>query len=434
MRILLINHYAGSEQMGMEYRPFYLAREWASAGHDPTIIAANFSHLRNRQPKICSDLEATEEDGVRFRWLQTSQYSGNGMGRVINMAAFTGKLHLNANRLAREQRPDVVICSSTYPLDIHAGMRIARNAGAKLVFEVHDLWPLTPMLLGGYSPRHPFIRVLQHAEDLAYRTADVVVSILPHALDHMVQRGLNATKFVYIPNGVSVRSACDSAALPVELDRLIAAERARGRFLIGYAGGLTLSMAVETMLQAAHLLTDMPVTMVIVGDGPEAGALRGQAAAMGLENVHLPGRISKDAVPVFLARMDALAIPWRRSPLYRYGVSPNKIFDYMLAARPILQACDASNDLVAEANCGLTSPPEDPPAFAHAVLRLQKLPKCERQRLGENGRQFVVQHHNYHVLARRFLDAIFEGGNESHDGPLKECQENIHWPAQQITN
>ena len=40
MNILIINHYAGSKEYGMEYRPYYLAKEWKNQGHEVTIIAA----------------------------------------------------------------------------------------------------------------------------------------------------------------------------------------------------------------------------------------------------------------------------------------------------------------------------------------------------------------------------------------------------------
>src|SRR5260370_11602006 len=152
MKILLINHYAGSNQMGMEYRPFYLAREWVASGTSAVLLAADYSHLRTRQPAVRSDLESTDEEGVKFRWLRTNSYAGNGVKRITNMLAFVGKLLAHAGRIGREEQPDIVICSSTYPLDIYPGAMIARRAGARLVFEVHDLWPLTPMLLGGYSP------------------------------------------------------------------------------------------------------------------------------------------------------------------------------------------------------------------------------------------------------------------------------------------
>lgn len=392
--------------MGMEYRPFHFAREWLSDGHKVTLLAADFSHLRNRQPVVHSDLESTEEQGVQFRWLRTSRYEGNGARRVVNMAMFVGKLLLHADRIAREERPDLVICSSTYPLDIFPGAYIARKSAARLVFEVHDLWPLTPILLGGYSPRHPYIRVLQAAEDWAYRNADVTVSILPHALEYMVGRGLERRKFVHIPNGIPVMRAADIEELPVATVNLIDDERARGRFLIGFAGTMNPNMALDTLLSAAVLLRASSVSFFIAGDGSNAKRLRDQATRLGLDNFHMLGRLPKACVQEFLSRMDALAIPWHRTPLYRFGVSPNKIFEYMLSRKPILQAGDASNDLLAEGHCGFTVAPEDPAAFADAVLRLRALPAEERRRLGENGRRFVLEKHDCRILARRFMRAV----------------------------
>ena len=78
-------------------------------------------------------------------------------------------------------------------------------------------------------------------------------------------------------------------------------------------------------------------------------------------------------MPSLLASMDVLLISLRRTPLFRFGISPNKLMDYMMAGRPIIQAIDAGNDMVSESGCGLTVPPEDPKAIANAVLQLMAL-------------------------------------------------------------
>jgi glycosyltransferase involved in cell wall biosynthesis len=420
MNILLINHYAGSDRMGMEYRPFYFAREWVTDHHAVTVIAADFSHLRSRQPSIRTDLDSSEEEGVQFRWLRTNRYQGNGGARVASMLGFVGKLFLYADRLAREHRPDLVICSSTYPLDIYPGARIARRSNARLVFEVHDLWPLTPILLGGYSPGHPYIRVLQRAEDYAYRRAAIVVSMPPNALPYMVERGLAPEKFVHIPHGVVLGGAgtVQEVELPPPVAQRIADERGRGRFVIGFAGTINSSNNVETLVDAARLLAARDISFVIAGDGQRAAELRERAARYGLDNCHFVGHVPKPAIQRFLSGADALALSLYRSPLYRFGLSLNKVFDYMLAAKPILQASNTSNDYVRDADCGYTVAPEDPAAFVDAALRLRALAAVERGRLGENGRRYAIEHHDYRVLARRFLDAA-SGRVVAHPEPAR---------------
>ena len=52
MNILYIDHYAGSVSMGMEFRPYYLAREWQKKGHNVRIVTASFAHLRKNNPAV----------------------------------------------------------------------------------------------------------------------------------------------------------------------------------------------------------------------------------------------------------------------------------------------------------------------------------------------------------------------------------------------
>src|SRR5581483_8150887 len=216
MDILLINHYAGSVKHGMEYRPFYLAREWRRLGHRVTIAAASNSHVRTSAPSISGSVTEEEIEGIRYLWFRTPAYQGNGIKRAANMLAFTWQLLRHRNLLACRCQHGAVIASSTYPLDAVPGRYVARRSRAKFIFEVHDLWPLSPIQLGNMSPSHPFIQLLQAAENFAYRGADAVVSILPKAQDHMREHGLKEGRFFHIPNGIDVSEwHSDRAAIPV---------------------------------------------------------------------------------------------------------------------------------------------------------------------------------------------------------------------------
>lgn len=404
MKILLINHYAGSPQHGMEYRPFYLAREWVRAGHQVLVLAASHSHVRSVQPQPGGQTI----DGVPYCWYRTPAYEGNGFGRLRNIWSFCRQVWSDTDILVREFQPDAVIASSTYPMDIWVARRIARRAGAKLVYEVHDLWPLSPIELSGMSPHHPFAMLCQKAENDAYRDADRVVSMLPKVQGHMADHGLDLGRLHIVPNGITLDewTGAQPPLTQPELQAHLATQRAAGRLVLGYAGSMGLPNALDTLLDAARLLRGEPIAIVMVGGGHERERLESRVRAEGLTNVAMFPPIPKAQIPALLAGFDIAYIGWQRTPIYRFGIAPNKLMDYMMAERAVLHAVEAGNDPVAEAGAGLTVAPEDAQAVAAGVRRLAALAPEERAVMGARGRAHVLANHTYPVLARRFIEAL----------------------------
>ena len=403
MNILYLNHYAGSPQLGMEFRPFYLAREWVRAGHRVTLVAADFSHVRARQPLAGREVV----EGIDYRWIATPPYKGNGVGRARNIWTFLSTVWRQAQALVDECLPQVVIASSTYPMDIWVARRLARLAGARLVYEVHDLWPLSPIEIAGMPRWHPFILLCQRAEDTAYRDADVVISMLPRVHDYMASRGLDLARLHIVPNGITLDEwQGRPAPLRDDVAQAMAAARAAGRMVVGYAGSMGRPNALHTLLDAARLLAGAPLQLVLVGDGHEREALARRIAGEGLSHVSLLPPIPKAQIPSFLAAIDIAYIGWQRVPIYRFGIAPNKLMDYMMAGCVVLHSVEAGNDPVAESGCGFTVAPESAAAVADGLLRLAALPAAERAAMGGRGRDFVMAHHTYPVLAERFLQAV----------------------------
>ena len=418
MNILLVNHYAGTPALGMEYRPYYLAREWVRMGHRVRVVGATFSHVRARQPEPGDEVV----DGIAYRWLPTPAYAGNGWGRMRNILSFLSQLWAQADALAREFAPDVVITSSTYPMDTWVGQRIAQAAGrCQLVHEIHDLWPLSPIELSGMSPWHPFALICQSAEDSAYRRSGVVVSMLPKVQAHVARRGLDLKKLHIVPNGISPEEwKAAPEKLHPDVEQAIDAARREGGVVVGYAGSMGEPNALDVLLDAMRLLAGgpgapgpaaaaasrRPLHLVMVGDGHLREHLVRRIATEGLARVSLLPPIPKAQIPTFLGAIDIAYLGWQRQPLYRFGIAPNKLMDYMMAARAVLHSVQAGNDPVAEAGCGLTVPPEDPQAVAQGLRQLASLSPKDRRVLGEKGRAYMLAHHAYPVLAKRFLQAL----------------------------
>lgn len=407
MNIVVIEHYAGSPWHGMGVRCFYLSREWRRAGHSVHMVAASFTHLRQRQPEMKALALAEEIDGLSYLWLRTPAYRGNGAGRALNLLAFAGQLFWQQPVL-QSLEPDVVVVSSPHPLAILGGYRLARKTGAALIFEVRDLWPISLTEVGRISKANPLIALMQWAEDFAYRKADRVVSLLPLAEPYMKQHGLADGKFRYIPNGVLIREWEEStrSSLPPEHEAFLQRLQQSGEFGICYAGAHGEAQGLETLLQAAAELTDVPVHFVLVGHGPEKAKLQALAESMQLRRITFLPSLAKKQVPRFLSAMDALYIGLRAQPVFRFGISPNKLMEYMMTGKPTLCAVKAGNDPVGECDGGITVPPDNPAALVSAVRRLIRLPESERRAMGSRAQAYVHAHHDFEKLAQSYLQLM----------------------------
>ena len=412
LRILQVNHYVGPGKYCPRFRPTYLAREWVKLGHDVTIVGASFSHLFIRPPEFRGDRQIEWEAGVRYVLLKTPKYSGNGTGRMLNVVAFTLQLLRMEKWFARELAPDVVIAGSAHTMDSMPARRLARRCKAVFAREVRDLWPLTLTEIGGYPEWHPVVKMFRASEDYSYRTADKVITTLPNSLEYMQARGLEAGKWEFIPHGAEIRGE-DPLDVPRIHQEILADLRARNLFILGYAGSHGPANCLDVLLDAAMLLRDTPAAFVLVGNGPQKGTLADRARALGLTNVYFLPAIQKECIPQFLCKVSAAFISWRKKPLYRYGISPNKLMDYMLAGKPIIHAVQAHNDLVREAECGISVAPEDPGAIASAIRAMMLMSPVSLDAMGRRGLEYIRAHNDYANLAVKYLNALGVANHES---------------------
>ena len=301
---------------------------------------------------------------------------------------------------------DIVIASSHYPFAIFPARKLAKKHSAKLVFEVRDIWPLTLIELGGASPAHPFIRLMQLSEDYAYRAADRVISVLPFAYRHMCAHGMPIEKFLYVPNGADLYQH-SLEPLPAPHQKLISRLNAERNFLLGYAGRMGLANAMSDLINAMALLDDEKIHAVLLGDGYEVDNLKAQAKSLGLEDrVHFLSFVSKPQVDSFLQQMDALYVGFQKQPIYRFGTSVTKMNDYMLAAKPIICAIDAEVEGIEETGAGILCDAENPQALAGAISRMSGFSYEERVEMGQAGRNWVLANRDYRLLAARFLQGV----------------------------
>jgi glycosyltransferase involved in cell wall biosynthesis len=402
--IWLINQYASTPETGMGGRHYYLARELAKQGHRVYLIAASYTHLLRHPPSVEQAYEIHSIEGFNFVWVKLPSYSeAHSKKRIFNWFAFAWKLRGLKSAIA--DSPDAVLYSSPSLVGFLGAKYLASCYKARLAFEVRDIWPLTLVELGGYSPKHPFIRFLQWVEDKAYREADFVFSNLKNSVDHMVERGMEQAKFSWVANGFSM----DEVAQKQGLSQSASEQLPDNKFVVGYTGTFGLANALDSLILAADIVkNNTDIVVVLVGDGKEKKALKRLVEEKKLSNVRFVNAIPKVQIQSMLNRFDVCFIGLTGDPLFRFGVSPNKLFDYFYSGKPIIYAIESgAYTPVTDSQSGIQIPAENPEAIAEAIMRLYEMSASEREILGGNGRRYALENHEYASLAKKLTQALF---------------------------
>ena len=392
----MLNHYAITPDQTGGTRHFSLAQALQSRGHRVVIVASNYDHFTSRERHPGATGPVLEDvQGVTFAWLPTRAYTGNGRARALNMLDFARGLR----KLSRLNlpRPDAVLGSSPHLFTPFMARRMARRMGVPFILEIRDVWPQTLVDLGNFRESHPMIRVLARMERSLYRGSEAIISLLPGAADHMVNLGAKRERVTWSPNGIDGNLAPAASV----------AGTGAGVFTAMYAGTHGLANGLDTVLDAAKLLPADEFAFRLLGDGPEKPRLIARAQSEGIENVVFLDPVPKREVYGLLAEADAFVMLLKASDVFRWGVSPNKLFDYMAMARPVIFAVNSSNSPVEAAGCGVRIEPDSPQALAQAMRELKAASVADRAAMGAKGRAYVEENHTLGNLAER-LEQVLE--------------------------
>lgn len=391
----VVNHYAGLPDTTPATRTFDLSRQLVRMGHGVTVFACSFNHYSFAEERLkWYQLAASVEvEGVRFVWIRGVHYRHNDLWRLLNMLVYA--LLVLAIGLWLRPRPDIVIGVTVHPLAPIAAFLLSRLRRARFWLDITDIWPQSLIELGHLPADSVVARAIAWLERFSLRKAEVVISVLPGIADYVQEQGLPDKPTAWIPNGIDARRA----------QSLDWCEPPDGTaFTLAWAGGFAPAHALDTILEAAAILqtnVGQDVRFVLIGDGPQMDRVKARIRELGLTNVELVGFVPKAQLYSRLCRADGCLVTGRDLPVYRYGISYNKVFDYMLAGRPIIFAVNARNNPVAEAGAGLSVPAENAPALAQAILQLRDLPRQTRQEMGRLAREFVLREFDYGVIAAR---------------------------------
>ncbi len=398
--VWILNHYAQTLASSGITRHYHLAKHLPAHGWSASVIASSVDLHTKAQRLAKGETRRLETIGeTSFLWLRTPRYERNDGRRILNILAYTLRVLLPWN-LRGLQEPDAILGSSVHPLAAWAAALLARRKKVPFIFEVRDLWPQTLIDMGAITPNGLPARALRALEKWLYKQALYIVVLLPKASDYIAPLGVAPERIVWIPNGVDLQDFPSPSPAPEEPPV----------FNLMYFGAHGEANGLAPLIEAMALLKGRdlprPARLRMIGDGPEKPALMQLTARLEVENISFEPAVAKTKIPVLAREADAFVFVVRDLPLYRYGISLNKMFDYLAAARPILYAGAAVNNVIGEAKAGLTVPPENPSVLADAIERLVSLPPEERAEMGRNGRAYVEKHHAFSHLAGLLADVL----------------------------
>ncbi len=390
---------AGKPDSGWGERHFYFSKFWVKKGYDVKIISGSYNHLFKNQPKIDLDKKFTLEEvekGITFCWVKIPEYDGGSVFKLWSMIRFA----IRTKKLSPELlgKPDVILVSSMPIFPILTGSYLKKKWKAeKLLFEIRDLWPLTPMYLKGYSKWHPIVLIMAWVEKFGYKKSDAIVSLLPNAHQYIDQISKNPSKYFWIPNGI------DESLLESEpLSDNIIAQIPKDKFIVGYTGTMGMANALEYLIECSILLKEnRDIHFVFVGDGYLKNELKNKVKVN--KNVSFIDKINKNQVQEMLQKFSVCFVGRNNTPLFDYGVSSNKFFDYMLSKKPVISSSNKIKDPVELSGCGYVVKPEDPHAIKDAIEKIQAMSVEERENLGQKGYDYVTKFHNFQYLSDLYM-------------------------------
>lgn len=418
---ILYQHYLRPGESGHSRVNEY-ARLWSGAGHRVSVITSQVSYMTGRRdPTFRGRLCVRESDGPVevLRTFVPGDANRTFLRRASAYFAFAASSAWAYRRIAR---PDVLLVSSP-PLTVGFGALLIKTfSRVPMVFEVRDLWPESAITTGVLRSR-AMIRLLYHLERACYRRAACVTVLTPAFRENILRRGLLPEARVrHVPSGVDT--------LEMAPEKRSEDLRARlgwsGRTVVLYTGAVGKANRVQQLVEAAAILRGRrDLLFAVVGDGMEVDAVRRLAAERGLGNFVLHGPAPKEEMAAITASADICAAVLMRNDTFK-TVYPNKVFDYLACARPVVLGIDGiARDLVESAGAGLFAEPENPAALAAAVARLADDP-AEAAEMGRRGRALVTERFDRRATAREYLDllrAVAGGGREPGSRPAGDAGE-----------
>lgn len=412
--IWIIDHYSSEPKYGGISRQYDFAMELGKRGYNVVVIASGFSHFTHSYISEQNILINELMPNVHYVYLKTSSYEkNNGSGRAKNMINFMFKVIKNEKKIVSKfGKPDVVEGCSVHPLTWIAAYYIAKKYKVRFCAEVRDFWPLIWVMAGEKKKTDPMVVFFDLIQKFTFRKADRIICSLYHGDRYICDElGYDKQKTTIIGQPMDCHTYNKNTKRLSELPERIQKFMESG-FICSFTGYYVTYEGVYVMLEVAKELKErrMPIKMLFVGSGEEKDGMINYVKKNQLDNVLISERIDKHLVPAILANSDVCMAHLEVNgckEVYKYGVSKNKINEYLYSGACTLFGFRYEGE-VSESGGGMVYEPYNVKDLTEKIIKIYKMTPDERNEMGLNGRRYIEKYHNVEILTDKLLNTMFE--------------------------
>ena len=402
MHVLYFHQHFSTPAGSTATRSYQMARRLIERGHKVTMVCGSYHGAEtglSDQPG--EGIRKGMVDGIEVIEILMPYSNYDSFSR---RAMTFLKFGLKSIMVAWKMKYDLIFATST-PLTAGIPGIVMKliKPGRPFVFEVRDLWPELPREMGVI--RNPLIlKMMSLLEWLSYHAADGCIGLAPGIVSGIEARGISSSRVVMIPNG------CDLDLFkPSQEKKILLPGIQPDDFIAIFTGAHGIANGLDAVLDAAAVLRTRKqdrIKLIFIGDGKLKPHLRERAGKEGLTNCIFINPIPKTTLSGYVANADLGLMILANCPAFYQGTSPNKYFDYIAAALPVLNNYPGwLAGLITDNDCGLAINPDDPVAFAEALIYLFHNPgRCLV--MGKNSRQLAVSQFDRNELSEQFVDFL----------------------------
>lgn len=400
--VWIFNHYACPPEYEQRIRNNAMAKYLMREGYHVTIFGA--SSIHNTDINLITDGSPyieREYDGLKFVHIRAPQYHGNGIGRKVNMLLFPYRLWKYTKRL--NEKPDVII-NDLSVMAMSFPFQIAKRYGAPIVSEIRDLWPESIVAYGLLKRESLLAKFLYSVERKLYKKSNAVVFSMEGGYDYIERQGwekdVPRSKVFYINNGV------DLEVFQYNRDHYQIEDvdlQDPNIFKVVYAGSIRKVNNLGLLLDVAKNVHDSRIKFLIWGDGDEREQLEQRIQDENIKNVEFKGHVEKKYIPYIVSQADINMMHGTSNDLFHVGISPNKLFDYFAAGKPIIMDINAKYNPVEIYHCGYCAN-----GVSDTAKKIMEVSKFSEEQLNEleDNCKIAANVFDYKNLTKQLVDII----------------------------